>query len=82
MNWGKGLTRVYQVFWGLWALLCSASLAAVNWDWLVIHNGEERYRPFWWAYALYVGGAWIGPWCLLRLMQWVAAGFQSKRQPD
>jgi len=72
-NVSRGLTRIYLVFWGLWAcyLLWRATAR--------ITEAPQSWNEIIWPVVYVVIAAGVGPALLLLVIHWVVRGFGRQR---
>lgn len=68
MNWKRGLTRIYIV---LWAALVILGL-------ILVFASLDDSNSTWEPWAVWVGSCILLPAILLRVIKWIAVGFQGK----
>jgi len=82
MNVARGVTRIYYLLWGAWALFISCLMIAElyeHWAGCSYNLARDRecllqglwYIVMWGAIAI------VFPMVLLRLIRWIARGFSA-----
>src|SRR5262245_59061888 len=74
INWGRGLRRVYFVLWGLWG---ASLLAILVWASFTEPNLRIRWPALLLLWLVVIG--YLVPWILLRLIEWLVAGFRADK---
>lgn len=72
MNWKRGLTRIYMVFWSLLALAGAAICVYMSFE------PSEDPSSVWAAWGWWAGACLALPAVLLWIINWIASGFQRR----
>ena len=78
LDWGRGLRRVYVVLWVIWGL-CYVPWMIDGLKPAMTYSGLERLWAILILLAMYSLVVILVPWGLLRLLTWLATGFQAPK---